>query len=99
MKLTKKKFNTVISNIKISERTRLMSYEILVNQKSSEEVGRKFGVTRQAAHKAALRVWRSYLESIDCPEGWTSIELIVPPELKERFEKIQQQLLIKHSIL
>jgi hypothetical protein len=47
-----------------------MSYEILVNQKSSEEVGRKFGVTRQAAHKAALRVWRSYLESIDCPEGW-----------------------------
>lgn len=99
MKLTKKKFNTVISNIKISERTRLMSYEILVNQKSSEEVGRKFGVTRQAAHKASLRVWRSYLESIDCPEGWTSIELIVPPELKERFEKIQQQLLIKHSIL
>lgn len=99
MKLTKKKFNSIVSNINLSDRTRLMAYDILVNSMSSEEVGLKFGVTRQAAHKAALRVWRSYLNTIDCPDGWTSIELNIPPELKSKFENIQQQLLIKYMRL
>lgn len=99
MKLTKSKFQQIIKTINMRERTRIMAYEILVNGRSSEEVARDFNLTRQAAHKSALRVWREYLKSINCPDGWTSMELVFPPELKDKVEKIQQQLLIKYSIL
>ncbi len=98
MKLTKDKFDRTIENIVINDRSKKMAYEILVNGKSSELVGNSLSVSRQTAYKSATRVWKKYLESINCPEGWTTIELIIPPEFKNKFKKIQQEIFNKYSV-
>jgi hypothetical protein len=98
MKLTEDKFNKTVDKIVISERSKEMAYEILVRGISSEIVGNSLSVSRQTAHKSATRVWKKYLESINCPEGWTTIELIIPPEYKNKFKEIQQEILNKYAV-
>ena len=78
------------------DRTRKMAYEIVVKGRSSEVVGHDFDVSRQSAHKAALRVWREYLKTIDCPPGWTAVEVFLPPELAEKVKEMQIKALIEY---
>ena len=99
MKLTTKKFNETIKTMNLRDRTRSMAYEILVKGRSSESVGNDFDVSRQAAHKAACRVWREFLKNMDCPPGWTYVELFLPPKLAEEVKKMQQEALMKYSSL
>lgn len=96
MKLKSAKFNEVISSLEIQDRVEKMAYEIIVQGRSADLTGKKFNVSRQAAHRAACVVWNKYLSSIDCPEGWVPMDLVVPFELKERFEKIQKELFKKY---
>lgn len=91
--LSEDDFNSVVSLMKLSDRQISMAKEVLVNGKSSAEVGRLNNVSREAPRKAAAKVFQCYLQKNVCPVDWVVITLRLPIALAEDLKKKEKELI------
>ena len=98
MKLTTRQFEAVLENTtKFTQRTRDMARAVLVDRASPATVADDFGVSRQAVHKAANRVYKAYLAQVECPEGWQVMEVRLPPELAKQVKELEREQLAMYT--
>ncbi len=98
MKLTLKQFDELVARKPgMQERARDMACAILVDGESASEVGRLYNVSRQAAHRAALKVTRLFYEEMECPDGWQIVQLKLPPELVEQVRALEREQLERYQ--
>lgn len=88
MRLLESEFKLVSAAMLLkNSRTKSMAYSILVDGKKAKEVGLINGVSEQAAHQAAKKVFQFYLSTMECPEGWVIINLRCPPNVAKDLKK------------
>lgn len=98
MKLTLKQFNALVARKPgMQERARDMARAILVDGESASEVGRLHDVSRQAAHRAAMKVARLFYEEMECPDGWEVVQLKLPPALAEQVRALEREQLERYE--
>ncbi len=92
MKLTARQYDRLLTqHTKFTDNTRAMARAVLVDGKSPTEVGELHKVTRQAAHRAAQKVYRAYLDAVDCPDGWQVLEVRLPAKLARQIKALERE--------
>lgn len=92
MRLTVRQLEQLLARpTKFSENTCAMARAILVDGKGPMEVGELHQVSRQAAHRAASKVYRAYLDAMDCPDGWQIVEVRLPEKLANQIKELERE--------
>ncbi len=92
MRLTARQLDRLLMQpSRFSENTRAMARAILVDGKSPTVVGALHKVSRQAAHRAARKVYRAYLDAVDCPDGWKVVEVRLPAKLARQIQELERE--------
>ncbi len=92
MRLKESEFNKIVNDINttISDLHKNMTYDILVRGISSTKVGENNGMSRQAAHKQAAKIYKKYVELY----GVSKFPVVVKPgrinEIVDHNLQIQQ---------
>ena len=77
--------------LKFSENTRAMARALLGDGRNPTAVGAQHKVSRQAAHRAARKLYRAYLDAVECPAGWQVIEVRLPEKLARQIKDLERQ--------
>lgn len=92
MRLTAKEFGKAMRNrTNLSDRVINMARAILVDGMPCTAVGKKYGVSRQSAHRAAQRIFLVHTYVMGCPKGWQIVQLKLPTALVRIVRQLEQE--------
>jgi len=74
-RLTEYEFHTAISSMDITDRTKSITYGVLVEGKKQTEFVSLFGITKSAVSLACRRVWESHIKLV---EGYEEVTVLLP---------------------
>jgi len=74
-KLTEKEFLAAISCMELTDRTKSITYGVLVEGKKQTDFVSLFGITKSAVSLACRRVWETHIKLV---EGYEEVTALLP---------------------
>lgn len=95
--LTTEQFESAIERSRLSDKGRAAARRVLVGKESQAALAKELGVSREKVRQYCYAAYKRHIALADCPEGWISTTVCLPPEVLREVRETEKRLRMAHE--
>lgn len=95
--LTQDQFDAAVEFSRLSDKGRAAAQRVLVGKESQAALAKELGVSREKVRQYCYAAYRRHIALADCPPGWISTTVCLPPETLREVRETEKRLRMAHE--